>query len=257
LDFPPVLDEVKCLSCERVSKHYGGIAAVQNVSCRLDCKQIVAVIGPNGAGKTTLINILSGFVRPESGRLLLDGYDITGRPPHDVAVMGVCRTFQEVRLLREATVVENVLLARSTQAGESIFGAFGGASRRQEVENRRNCQELLDFVGLEGCHSHLVSALSFGQQKLVSLACCLATGARFLMLDEPFAGLHRREVNDVAVVLRRLQQEGRAILFIEHDVAAVRELADSVLVMDEGRILAQGPIDEVLRRSDVAEAYLA
>jgi ABC-type branched-subunit amino acid transport system ATPase component len=240
-----------------VSKSFGGVRALVDVHFLLPPSGIVAVIGPNGAGKTTLIHVLTGFVRPDSGHCCFRNRDITRLRPHSITQLGIARTFQDLRLIRQVSALENVLLARPRQRGEGLFSAlfrFGVAD--EEARNRDEALRLLDFVGLTEQTSARAGELSYGQMKLLTLACCLATDAQVLLLDEPVAGVHPRLIPHILHLLRQLRADGKLIVFVEHDIGAVREVADSVVVMDQGRIIAHGSPADVLLRPEIMEAYV-
>ena len=235
-----------------------GIHALADVSTEIPFSGITAIIGPNGAGKTTLLNVVTGFLRPDSGHCFLGGHEITGLPPHRIAQLGVARTFQDLRLILQVSVLENVLLARPRQRGERLLGAilhFG--VEQEESRNREEAMQLLQYVGLDKMASELAGELSYGQQKLLTLVCCLATEAKVLLLDEPVSGVHPEMASQILSLLRRLRRKGKVIIFIEHDISAVREVADHVMVMDEGKVIAQGTPRDVLERPEIMEAYLA
>ncbi|SRR6266481_3635846 len=241
-----------------LSKSFDGVRALSQLDFEFPSKGITSIIGPNGAGKTTLINVLTGFIRPDAGQCFLGKREITHLPPHRIAMLGVARTFQDLRLVLQVPVLDNVMLARPNQRGETLLGALiriGVAS--EEAENRDEADRLLRFVGLEAKTNDLAGELSYGQQKLLTLACCLATQARVVLLDEPVAGVHPDMAEQILDLLRKLRDDGKVIVFIEHDISAVREVADHVIVMDHGRIRAQGEPKDVLERPEIMEAYLA
>lgn len=245
------------LHFERLSKSFDGVRAVADLDLALHSSGITAIIGPNGAGKTTLINLLTGFIRPDAGHVYLGERDITRLAPHRIARRGMARTFQDLRLILQVPVLDNVLLARPNQRGERLFYAltrFG--VKKEEARNREESMRLLRFVGLDEKADELAGELSYGQQKLLTLACCLATEARILLLDEPVAGVHPEMAGRILDLLRQLRDDGKLIVFIEHDNSAVRQVADVVIVMDEGRIIAQGEPADVLERKEILEAYL-
>ena len=228
-----------------------------DVSLAFPPSGIVAIIGPNGAGKTTLINVLTGLLRPQAGRAFLGQRELTRLPPHKVARLGIARTFQDLRLISLVPALENVLLARPNQKGEELWRALlrvGVAA--EEARNREEALRWLRFVGLEEKANEAAGELSYGQQKLLTLACCLATGARILLLDEPVAGVHPEMVAKILALLRELKAIGKLVVFIEHDIAAVRQVADLVIVMDDGKVIAQGVPAEVLGRPEIMEAYV-
>lgn len=243
--------------CDGLSKSFDGVQALVDLHLVLSSEGIAAIIGPNGAGKTTLINVLTGFIRPDSGRVFFGERDITRLAPHKIARLGIARTFQDLRLILQVPALDNVMLARPNQRGERLFYAltrFG--VKKEEARNREESMRLLRFVGLDEKADELAGELSYGQQKLLTLACCLATEARVLLLDEPVAGVHPEMAGRILDLLRQLRDHGKLIVFIEHDISAVRQVADVVIVMDEGRIIAQGEPADVLERKEILEAYL-
>lgn len=246
------------LRARNVCKSFGGSQVLVDVCFEFPAAGIIAIIGPNGAGKTTLLNILSGFLSPHTGHCWLDKQEITYLPPHRIVQLGLARTFQDLRLIQQLSVIENVLLARPHQKGEGLLSAilrFGVA--KQEDHNRKEALHLLRFVGLEKMISKLASELSYGQQKLLSLACCLATEARVLLLDEPVAGVNPQMISYILTLLRQLRADGKLIIFIEHDINVVRQVADLVMVMDAGKIVAEGSPQEILESPEIMEVYLA
>ena len=246
------------LRCERLCKAFDGVKALDSLSLDLPESGIAAIVGPNGAGKTTLINVISGFLRPESGRCLLGESEITRAMPHRINAMGIARTFQDLRLVRLISVLENVMLACPSQSGERLWRALSRIGvTGEERRNRAKAERLLEFVGLAEKTGELAGELSYGQQKLLSLACCLATEARILLLDEPVAGVHPEMAERILGLLEQLRDSGKLIVFIEHDMGAVRKAADVVYVMDDGKVIAQGPPAEVLERPEIMEAFVA
>ncbi len=246
------------LEIQNLIKTFDGIRAVDGVSLTVAPQQIVAIIGPNGAGKTTLFNLCTGFLRPDGGAIWFNGRDLTRLPPHRIALLGIARTFQDLRLIRQMSVLENVLLAMPHQAGEGLWGAvWGRRSVREERVNREQAMHWLEFVGLVDKADDLAEALSYGQQKLLSLACCLGTGAETLMLDEPVAGVELATTERILDYIHRLPSLGKTIVFIEHNLSAVQTVADWVIVMDEGKKIAEGTWEQVSQEATVLEAYLA
>jgi ABC-type branched-subunit amino acid transport system ATPase component len=247
---------METLRCCNLSKSFDGVHAL--VELDLDFPSgITSIIGPNGAGKTTLINILTGFLRPDTGRCLLGTREITRLSPFSIARLGIARTFQDLRLIQKVPALENVMLARPRQRGESLIGALLRVGiAREEFQNRDEATKLLRFVGLQEKADDLVSELSYGQQKLLTLATCLATEARILLLDEPVAGVQPEMARNILDLMRALAHNGKQVVFIEHDITAVRQVADHVIVIDHGKIRAQGAAEEVLERPDILEAYL-
>jgi len=251
---------VKVLRCTGLTKSFGGVQVLKDFSIGFTNKDIarVGIIGPNGAGKTTLFNILTGFLRPDTGRCFFGNHEITHLSPYQIAQLGVVRTFQDLRLILQIPVLENVLLGRPRQHGEKLLRAISRFSvAKEETQNRKDAMLLLEFVGLESKAKVLAGELSYGQQKLLALACCLATGAQVLLLDEPVAGVHPKMALRILDLLRQLHTEGKLVIFIEHDISAIRHAADEVIVMDNGQLIARGKPNEVLERPEIMEAYLA
>ncbi|MDT5061144.1 MAG: branched-chain amino acid transport system ATP-binding protein [Acidobacteriota bacterium] len=249
---------METIRCDDLSKSFGGVHALSNVNLLFPSSGVVAIIGPNGAGKTTLLNILTGFLQPDAGRCFIGKQEITNLPPHRICRLGVARTFQNSRLILQVSVLDNVLLSRQGQRGEHLLALllrFGIAE--EEAQNRKEAMRLLQFVGLEENAGELAGEISYGQQKLLALACCLAAGAQILFLDEPIAGVHPEKVSHILDLLRRLRERGNLVIFIEHDIPTVQQVADHVIVMDGGKIIAQGNPSEVLERPEILEAYLA
>ena len=245
------------LRCKGISKSFNGVRALDRVCLDLPRSGITGLIGPNGAGKTTLLNILTGFERPDSGRYWLGCRELTGMAPHEIARLGVVRTFQEVRLVLEVSALQNVLVAFPRQRGETLAGAllrFGVT--REETKNVEKALALLRFVGLEEKACAAGGELSYGEQKLLTLACCLATEAHLLLLDEPVAGVDPEMAHRVLDRLQELRDLGKRVLFVEHNIDAVRRIANQVIVMHDGRIIAEGAPEDVLGRPEIVEAYL-
>jgi branched-chain amino acid transport system ATP-binding protein len=244
--------------CNGLSRSFDGVLALTDLDLALPNSGITAIIGPNGAGKTTLINILTGFIRPEAGHSYLGKRETTHLSPNRIARLGVARTFQDLRLILQVPVLDNIMLARPNQHGESLIGAlFRIGIGKEEARNQNKAMGILEFVGLDRKAAELAGELSYGQQKLLTLACCLATEASILFLDEPIAGVQPNMGEKILDLIRKLCAEGKLIVFIEHDISAVREVADHLIVMDHGKVAVQGPPTEVLARPEIMEAYLA
>jgi len=241
-----------------LSKTFDGLKAVDDFSFSLAKGKIAALIGPNGAGKTTAFNIITGFLEREAGEIFLGQRKITGFPPYLIARSGIARTFQDLRLIKGLTVVENLLLARQNQAGEHFVSAVARRKKvkQEEQKNREAALELLNFVGLAAKKSDSAGALSYGQQKLLALACCLATEANLLLLDEPVSGIHPNMIEKMLSLITQLVSTGKTILFIEHNIEAVMEVADQVIVMDAGRKIAEGTPQMIKDSPEILEAYL-
>lgn len=252
------LQPVMSLRCEAVGKRYRGVNALVNITLKFPNEGVIAIVGPNGAGKTTLLNIISGFVRPDSGRCFFGNKEITRLAPNKIVRLGLSRTFQDLRLISRLSVLENVMLALPSQQGERLIYAlsrFGLA--HEECENRAQAMRLLQLVHLEGQALTLPRRLPYGQQKLLTLVCCVATQAKILLLDEPLAGIDPMMVDRTLEVMKHLRNEGRIIIFIEHNLVAVKRIAEHLIVLDEGQIIGQGDPQEVLDNPQVMEAYIA
>ncbi|MEQ9152589.1 MAG: ABC transporter ATP-binding protein [Parvibaculum sp.] len=245
------------LHTEGLQKSYGGLQATRGLSFEVEERCITALIGPNGAGKTTAFNLISGFERPDAGRVTFRGKDITGWTPHRIATAGLARSFQEVRIFERMTALENVMVARPHQSGENPFLALAVPQRlrRDERLNREQAVEMLDFVGLADKRQALAEELSYGQQKLVSIARMLAVGPSLMLLDEPASGLDPIIREHMVKLMKRLVEDGKSILLIEHNMEIVREVADKVVFLAEGATVASGTAEEVLADRDLARLY--
>jgi branched-chain amino acid transport system permease protein len=246
------------LKCQNLNKSFDGIHALADVSIRFPNTGCVGIIGPNGAGKSTLLNVASGFVRPDSGSCFLGEENITSKKPHQIVRAGMARTFQEIRLIGRLTVLENVLLARPNQRGEKLLNClFRNSSPAQETDNIQCAEHLLEIAGLIEKSGEHASDLSYGQQKLLSICCCVATDASVLFLDEPVAGIHPDAAERISDYVAGIARAGRLVIFIEHDIGMVRRTANHVIVMDAGRVIADGAPHDVLERQDILQAYIS
>jgi branched-chain amino acid transport system ATP-binding protein len=247
------------LAVDNVSLEFEGLRALTGISMSVAAGTLAALVGPNGAGKTCLLNCVGGFYTPTSGRILFGDAAIHGLPPHRIAAHGIARTFQFVELFRGMTVLDNILLGRHRhmRAGVLAGGLFWGRSRREETAHRRRVEEIVEFLELERVRKELVASLPFGVQKLVAIGRALAMEPTLLLLDEPSTGMNREEKENLARFLLRIKHElAMTMLWVEHDMELVGDLADSVTVLDFGEKIAEGPPDVVLRDPRVAEAYL-
>jgi ABC-type branched-subunit amino acid transport system ATPase component len=244
--------------CERVCKSFGSVIALDELSLQLPTSGVVAIIGPNGAGKTTLINVLTGFASPDSGRCFLGEHDITNLSPYEISRLGVSRTFQNLRLIFQLSVLENVLLSFPKPRAETFFGALLGLGiKKEEGAAREVAHQLLQMIGLDDFSNSISGELSYGQQKLLSMSCCLATGARILLFDEPVAGVHPDMASHILNYLCLIRDEGRLVIFVEHDISAVRQIADLVILMDQGKFISKGTPQEILSSPNLLERYIA
>lgn len=247
------------LTLTNVSLAFGGLAVLNDVSLSVERGELLALIGPNGAGKTSILNCISGIYRPGRGRIAFAGRPLTGLKPHEIARLGIARTFQHAELFPHMSVLENLLIGRHARfrGGPLAEGLFLPFVRRQEVAHRRAVEEILDFVELERYRHHPVGSLPFGLQKVIGFARALALEPRLLLLDEPSAGLNRDEREDLARhILRIKHQIGVGIVWVEHDMQMVADLADRLYVLDYGEHLADGDPAAVLSDPRVIDAYL-
>jgi branched-chain amino acid transport system ATP-binding protein len=246
------------LAVEHLSLRFGGLAVLSDVSLHVDAGELLALIGPNGAGKTSVLNCISGIYRGE-GSIKLRGQGINGRPAYEIARLGIARTFQHGEVFPQMTVLENLLTGRHARIATNVLAEmlFLPGVRREELRHREAVEKLLSFVGLTGYRHAPVGALPFGVQKLVGFARALALEPALMLLDEPSAGLNRSEREDLARLILRIKDElGLAMIWIEHDMQMVADLADRLHVLDYGRTLGVGSAAEVLNNPAVIAAYI-
>jgi branched-chain amino acid transport system ATP-binding protein len=246
------------LRIEGLTKRFGGITALHGVSFSVRPQAIVAIIGPNGAGKTTLFNLISGFHRPDHGRVYFEGHDITSLGPEQIASAGVVRTFQIVRLFNQMTALENVLVGfhLNTRGGFGSAVLRPGWLRAQEKRIREEAEELLARVSLAGVRDTPAGNLTCGQQRLLEIARALAVRPKLLMLDEPAAGLNTPETNELLSLIRRIRDQGLTVVLVEHDMNLVMSVADQIHVLNFGERIASGAPQQIQAHPGVIEAYL-
>ena len=238
---------------------FAGVKAIAGVSFTVAAGELFAVIGPNGAGKTSIFNVLSGVYRPQRGRVLFDGADVTRRAPHQLAAAGLARTFQNVELFTNLTVLDNLMLGQHAHLRYGTLAAIAwfGPARRGEVAARAAVEEIIDFLDLTPYRRTPVGLLPYGVQKRVELGRALAMRPRLLLLDEPMAGMNLEEKDDMARYILDIREDlGPALILVEHDMGVVMDLADRVIALDFGVPVTTGPPDEVQRHPDVIRAYL-
>jgi branched-chain amino acid transport system ATP-binding protein len=246
------------LSAKNLSKRFGGVRAVQDISVAVAENTIFAIIGPNGAGKSTLLNLLSGIYQPDSGSLSFDGKELIGLPAHRRVRLGLARTFQKIRLFKQLSVLENVLAGFHIHRRVPFwqYVAPGAAFRADRERCRAQAEELLSFVGLAARMHERAGALPYGQQRMLEIARSLATGPRLFMLDEPAAGLNASEVEFLLKRLEEISKRGITVVVVEHNMDLVMNVAQRVFVMDYGQFLFEGTPREVQANPRVIEAYL-
>jgi branched-chain amino acid transport system ATP-binding protein len=247
------------LVVEALRKEFGGLVAVNSVDFTVPRAKVTSLIGPNGAGKTTFFNMLTGVYKPTSGRVLLLGEDVTGKPPHAITARGVGRTFQNIRLFSNMTTLENVLVGMHSRLKANLFTSIlrTGAVKREEAAARERARELLRFSGLKRHEDEAAGSLPYGDQRRLEVARALATEPTLLLLDEPTAGMNPQESADFTVFVRQLRDEkGLTVLMIEHDMRVVMGISDRVSVLDYGEKIAEGTPREVQKNERVIEAYL-
>jgi branched-chain amino acid transport system ATP-binding protein len=246
------------LQVDGVSLHFGGIEALREVSLTVGEGELLAIIGPNGAGKTSLLNCINGVYRPQEGRVLFEGNEITHLKPDHIAWMGIGRTFQNVELFRNMTVLDNLLLGRHVRFRSGLLrGGCLGYRNPEEMAHRRRVEEIIDFLEMEQWRKTLVRNLPYGVQKRVELGRALAQEPRFLLVDEPTSGMNQEETEDIVRFILDVHEEvGTSIILIEHDMGVVMDISERVCVLNFGKKIADGPPDAVQRNPEVIRAYL-
>ena len=246
-------------TCENVTKSFGGLKALNNVSFEVRHGEIFAIIGPNGAGKSTIFNCMNRFYTIDSGRFLFKDKDITQLAPHQIAMNGIARTFQNIELFKKMTVIDNLLLARHICRKSNIFSemCFLPSVQKQEVASREKAEEIIDFLDLQHHRDQLVENLPYGVQKIIELGRALTMEPEIILLDEPTSGMNVEESQDLTFWITDIKEEkGITLIVVEHNMKFVRELADRTMVLSFGEVIAQGKTKDVLNDPEVINAYL-
>jgi len=250
---------VTLLQADNLTLNFGGIRAVDDVSFAVRKGEVFTIIGPNGAGKTTIFNLVSRIYEPTAGRIVFEGRDITGVAPHRIAELGIARTFQNIELFENATLLENLLLARHAHKKSGFFGEllFLPSVRRMEVEHREAVEKVIDFLDLQQYREAMIVNLPYGARKVSELARALCTAPKLLLLDEPSSGLNVEETEDMAFWIEDIKKLlGITVLMVEHDMKLVSAVSDRVLALNYGRPIVTGAPHEVQSHPEVVRAYL-
>ena len=246
------------LEISGVCMNFGGVMALDNLSFGVEEGQIKAVIGPNGAGKTTLFNVITGIFPPTSGEIIFNEINIEGKKTHKIASMGITRTFQNIEMFDNLTVLENVMVGRHVRSKMGILESAIMSPRSfiEEREIKKSAMEYLDFVGLGVKANVMSTSLPLGHQRYLEIARALAAEPELLLLDEPAAGLDERETEELAQLIRDIRDRGTTVLLVEHDMALTMEISDEIVVIDYGKLIAEGTPREIQFNKKVIEAYL-
>jgi branched-chain amino acid transport system ATP-binding protein len=250
---------VPLLQVDKMTHHFGGLRAVRDYNLTIEKGQIRGLIGPNGAGKTTIFNLITGLYKPTEGSVLFDGKETVGLQPHEIAAMGLGRTFQNMRLWRHMTVLEHVKLARYSKLNYGLVGAFfsTGKRRREEALGEQKALSLLEMVGVHQLADQVVTNLPYGAQRRVEMARALAMEPKLLLLDEPTAGMNPEELRQIMMIIRDIHRElGLAIFLIEHRLRVVMELCERIQTLVFGEVIAEGTPEETQNNPQVIDAYL-
>jgi len=238
------------LEVKKMKKHFGGVKAVDGLSLRFEKGQITSLIGPNGAGKSTMVNVMTAMYPPDAGKMIISGVTLEKWKSYDMPTYGVTRTFQNVRVFEQMSVLDNILVVLTER------GVFRSLFETHGEFHLKKAEEILKRVDLWKKRNDNAEDLSYGQRKLLEIGRALAMDADIYFFDEPFAGLFKEMVKIVVSILKELRDKGKTVMLIEHNMDLIRELSDHVIVVDAGKFFAEGEAEEVLARKDVAEAYL-
>ncbi len=244
------------LQIENVTKQFGGLTALNDVSFQVEEGAIHGLIGPNGAGKSTMFKNIAGFYTPTKGSIKYQGKEIAGNKPYVIAERGIVRTFQETTLFQELTVFENALIGSHFKARTNLFSAILGLDKQKQREASEKVMEVLDFMGLSDRKDQLASGLPLGSQRALAISIALVTEPKLMLMDEPFAGMNPEETNHMMSLTQKVRESGITIVLVEHDMKAVMGLCDYLTVLNFGQLLAEGTPEEVRHNDKVIEAYL-
>jgi len=244
------------LEINNVTKQFGGLTALNNVSFQVEEGEIRGLIGPNGAGKSTMFKNIAGFYSPTEGSIVYCGESIEGREPHTIAELGIVRTFQETTLFQEMTVFENALIGTHIKGRTNVISAVLGLDRKEQRACGERVLEVLEFMGLSDRRDRLASELPLGSQRALALSIALVSEPKMMLMDEPFAGMNPEETNHMMNLTRKVQESGITIILVEHDMKAVMGLCDYLTVLNFGEVLAQGTPEDIRNNEKVIDAYL-
>ena len=245
------------LAASGLEVSFGGLRALRDCGFEVEKGRITCLVGPNGAGKTTIFNVITGFLRPDAGTVSFQGVKLDGLKPRDIVAAGIARTFQNLRLFVDLTALDNVVVALPAQSGETPLAAIFRPLHvaRAQARRREEALQILEHVGLADRAREFVRNMSYGEQKLLTVARGLATGAELLLLDEPASGLSAKALDQIMALLLRLRSEGKTLLVVEHNTRVVQQIADQVLFLHQGHLMAHGTPAEIISDPALAEIY--
>lgn len=247
-----------CLSINKLTKKFNGIKAADNLSFEIEKGSITALIGPNGSGKTTIFNLITGFLKPDSGKIFLNNKDITGHMPHNIFHYGIGRTFQNIRLFPQMTVLDNILIGLKYHLGNNLWAALIKSKNmiEEDQQNIEKARELLRLVGLSNKIHSFAGELSYGQRRLLEIARTIGTDSDFYLFDEPTAGVFPNTIHKLVEIIHNMKSKGKAILFIEHNMKVVMDISDKIIVLNHGQKIAEGTPIETQTNKKVVDIYL-